>query len=106
MMEVVSGHAAIRMQQRGFQKADLDTVLRFGTRMGDAVLLTAHDAAEATTELRQQIARVERLKGAAVFLEGRTVVSVYRPTRWKVRRLGEGYCRRRSHAATREWEHR
>ncbi len=94
MFKKTTDHAARRMRQRGFRESDARTVLENGTPSDDGVLLTRRDVAERIAEYRARIAELERLRGAAIFLSGGRVVSVYRPSRKKVRRmLREGRSR-------------
>jgi hypothetical protein len=87
MFKDITKHAASRIRQRGFRKGDARILLENGTPSDDGVVLTRKDIAERISEHRARIAELERLRGAAIFLEDGRVVSVYRPARNKVRRM-------------------
>lgn len=97
----LSEHAEERIQGRGLRKTDVEVILAYGSPKGDAVLLTERDAAEAIGELHRQIAQLERLKGAAVFLADQEIVSVYRPKKWKLRKMFGKKAHRRPRRASR-----
>jgi len=87
MADGLTQHASNRIRQRGFRERDVDVILEHGTPTHDGVLLTGKDVAEQVSEYRRRIGSLERLSGAAVFLEEGRVVSVYRPKPAKVRRM-------------------
>jgi hypothetical protein len=93
----LSEHAGERLQQRGLRERDVDVVLRHGTPMGDAVVLTAKDVDAVIRERKRQIADLERLRGMAVFVRQSVVVTLFRPTPQQLRRLARGlrFVRRR-----------
>ena len=94
MSEILTHHAEVRLRQRGLRERDVAFVLEHGTPAGDAVLLTQQDAAQMIGEYRRRIAQLERLSGTAVFMDGGWILSVYRPSRVRVRRmLREGRSR-------------
>jgi len=97
----LSEHAEARMQIRGLRETDVEVILAHGTPRGDAVLLTGRDVAERVGELRKQIAQLQRLKGMAVFLADQEIVSVYRPRKWKLRKMLGKKASRRSRRSRR-----
>ena len=80
-------HGTERLRQRGYRKADLCVVLREGTPTGNAVLLTDRDVEARIADCRRLIRQLERLRGTAVVLAGDRVLSVYRPSRRKLKRF-------------------
>jgi hypothetical protein len=59
------------MRQRGLRDADLRLFLDSASQIaGDAYLLTEQDAAREIARRKQEIQRLERLKGVKVILEG------------------------------------
>lgn len=90
----LSKHAAERVRQRGYRERDIDLVLEHGQPVPNGVLLTARDVAHAEAELKQKLARLERLKGTFVAVKDETVLSVYRPG--NVRRIRAGMRKVRS----------
>lgn len=83
----LSFHAEQRLQQRGFRPLDLALVVEHGSRVQDGFVLLARDVAAAEAELKRLLARLHRLSGAFVAVEGATVLSVYRPDRVRRRKL-------------------
>ena len=84
----LTNHARTRMAQRGFQHADLHTVVESGTvmRPGRHVLRSA----DVDRELRngnRRIKDLERLRGAAVIVNKRAVITCFR-----IRREARGTC--------------
>jgi len=94
----LSNHAQHRIRQRGYREADLALVREHGTQVEEGFVLTRQDAARARTRLKDELRKIERLKGTAIIeLEG-TVVTVYRPDRVRFRKLrgARGRPRRRT----------
>ena len=87
MAEELTQHASRRIRQRGFRERDVDLILEAGTPTLDGVLLTGGDVAEQVATYRRRIADLERLRGSAVFLAEGRVVSVYRPSSDRLRRM-------------------
>ncbi len=83
----LSRHAEERIRQRGVRESDVSFVLRYGTPVPDGYVLRPRDVAEAETELKRTLARLERLKGTFVAVEEDTVLSVYRPCKVRRRKL-------------------
>jgi len=80
-------HAEQRLRQRGLRECDLEFVLRHGSHLGDAVVLTNKDAEAAIAERRREIARLTRLRGTAVFTKESAVVTVFRPSDAQLRQM-------------------
>jgi hypothetical protein len=80
-------HVERRLRQRGLRECDLEFVLRHGSHLGDAVVLTNKDAEAAIAEHRREIARLGRLRGTAVFTKESAVVTVFRPSDAKLRQM-------------------
>ncbi|MBW1684830.1 MAG: hypothetical protein JRS35_07160 [Deltaproteobacteria bacterium] len=62
-------------------------MLRHGSHLGDAVVLTNKDAEAAIAEHRREIARLGRLRGMAVFTKESAVVTVFRPSEAQLRQM-------------------
>jgi len=87
----ISKHARARLQQRGYRHADIQTVLDHGTEGEEAVVLTDRDSEIAIGQHKSAIRSLQRLAGTAVILGEDTVITVYRPSRARLRRfLGLG----------------
>ena len=80
-------HVEQRLRQRGLRECDLEFVLRHGSHLGDAVVLTNKDAEAAIAEHRREIARLGRLRGTAVFTKESAVVTVFRPSDAQLRQM-------------------
>ena len=75
-------HADQRLRQRGRSPADLEAVLRFGTRLDpNSVVLLNKDADREVARLKREIARLERLRGWKVVEDGGCVITTYKPAR-------------------------
>ena len=85
----LSLHADGRIRQRGIPKRDLALVVEFGLAVRDGYVLRGRDAARAISDLKRTIARLERLAGTFVAVQEDTVLSVYRPTRARRRKVTE-----------------
>jgi hypothetical protein len=71
-------HAKIRMKQRGFRKADIDLFLTVATQVADdAYFLTDHDVAREIERRKNEIQKLERLRGSKIIVEGDALVTLY-----------------------------
>lgn len=87
MDQTLTRHAETRIRQRGLTEKDIDVVLEIGADTGDAVVLTNRIVDAQIAAHKRSIAQLERLRGAAVIVEGDAVLTAYRPRRWKMRRM-------------------
>lgn len=71
----ITKHAALRMKQRGLREQDLVLLLAEASQVApDTFLLTRHDAERAIRKKRDEIQKLERLKGTkAVVVNGNIV---------------------------------
>ena len=84
----ITDHALQRMNQRGYRKRDVDVVLRYGTTIRDAVVfLSRKDAERAILDAKEEIRALERLKGTKLVVETDSIVTLYRPSRRRVKRM-------------------
>lgn len=81
------GHAMIRMSQRGFRTRDVDLFLECGTKVSDGYFLRDRDVTTAILQRQKEIERLERLRGKVLIADGDTVVTAYKPSRKRERRL-------------------
>lgn len=90
----LSNHAQERMRQRGISNADVDLVRAFGTPVDDGYIVTRKDVECLEQEVHVQ--RLERLVDTAVIEQEGTIVTVYRASKQRRRRLlgHDGRCRR------------
>ena len=84
---MLTAHAAMRMAQRGFRRDDIDLVRLLGTEVDDGYLLAERDCAVFVREMKHLIAQVERLCGTRIVADGEVLVTAYRTTPRKSRRL-------------------
>lgn len=97
MNTTLSHHAEARVQQRGIRESDIPVIVAAGTPVGDdSLFLLARDVDREIRRLKQEINKLERLRGCRVVIAGKTVVTVYRPTRTTEKRLLRGQHRHRS----------
>jgi len=82
-------HADQRLRQRGRSQADLEAVLRFGTRLDrHSVILLNKDADREVARLKREIERLERLRGWKVVDDDGHVITTYKPARIRHARNG------------------
>lgn len=80
-------HASLRCAQRRVRPEDLDLAMRLGTFTEDGILVRDADVQPHLAELKQQMNRLERLKGLYIACPGEAVVTVYRPSRRREKRI-------------------
>ena len=96
----VTGHALVRMGQRGYRGSDIELVLAYGTESREAVVLTRSDVKQGVRTLKGQIQALERLNGTAVVTAREVIQTVYRPDKRRMKRF-LATARRRSQDAGR-----
>ena len=79
---IMTRHGETRLSQRGFRKTDLEVLLAHGTDIGrNRIMLRRRDAAELIRDLKQQIAKIERLTDKVlIVVEGRIVTAYHQTT--------------------------
>lgn len=82
-----SNHADCRMRQRGLRKADFSLVREFGSVTNEGFILRRKDVEAAKCEMKGVISDLERLTGVALITKDQTVVTCYRPTKSKRKRM-------------------
>ena len=85
----ITHHAVSRLRQRGKSESDLELVVRHGTEVRDGFFLRDCDAAAAIRQRKQEISRLEHLKGLYVVInpERTSLITSYHPHKTKKRRL-------------------
>lgn len=83
----ITGHAAVRMSQRGFSEIDLALLIRFGITTADSMFMPRKHAEAAARGFRELAERVERLADAYGVVQGDRLVSMYRAGKEKRKRL-------------------
>ena len=84
---MLTAHAAMRMAQRSICRDDIDLVSLLGTEVEGGYLLAERDCAAFVRDMKKLIARVERLCGTRIVADGEVLVTAYRVTPRKSRRL-------------------
>ncbi|KAA6184218.1 DUF4258 domain-containing protein [Thiohalocapsa marina] len=91
----MSVHAEGRMRQRGFTRHDVELVCRYGTLVGDGLLMTQDAVRELCFNSGEQ-QRGERLLGAVAIVQGGTIVTVFHAERkWRRAQTRKGWSPRR-----------
>jgi hypothetical protein len=83
----ITGHAAVRMRQRGYSEIDLVLLRQFGVETADGMFMPRKHAAVAASGFRRLAERTERLAGSYGVVQGGRLVSMYRPGKEKRKRL-------------------
>jgi len=92
--ETMTRHAEARMSQRGYSPHDLDLIQFYGTPVADGYLLTQADVAAVARDLQ----RLERIAGTFLVEQEGTVITLYRPSKGRRRRVMRQEARRRPRA--------
>ncbi len=78
----ITRHGEARLSQRGIRRSDLDILLAHGAEIApDRFMLRKRDAAKAISDLKRQIARLERLAGKEAVVAGGRLITAYHRTR-------------------------
>lgn len=112
----ISNHSMIRARQRGYRVGDLEKVEQLGTPVKDGILLRSRDIASEIQRLtdkrrklrarsglrrsgdqtpirmeeasiRKEIEQLQRLQGTFIPVQGGCALTVYRPSRRRLRRI-------------------
>ena len=74
----LTNHATTRMQQRGLRHEDMALLLETATQVSpDAYLLTETDAEREIAVRKNEIQRLERLKGRKIVVDGGVILTQY-----------------------------
>lgn len=80
-------HASSRLRQRGRSVTDMETVLRFGTRIDKhCVILMNKDAEQEIARMKRKIALLDRLRGWKVVEDDGHIITTYRPPKVRIHR--------------------
>lgn len=97
MSPTMSRHAETRAQQRGIRESDIPVIVAAGTQFNDdSVFLLARDVDREIQKRKREICALERLRGCRVVIEGRTIITIYRPSRKTEKKLFRGQHRHHS----------
>ena len=86
----LSHHIVVRMSQRSYLMHDLDLIRLFGTPVQDGYLITRNDIQMLSKDLR----RLERIEGTLLVEQKGTLVTVYRLSKKRRRKLQYNDSRR------------
>ncbi len=87
---MMSHHAVVRMNQRGYRPTDLDLVQEIATEVPDGLYVRQKDVDQKIRELEQEVERLRRLAGTYVVESSELIVAIYRPGATKSRRILRG----------------
>lgn len=102
----ISQHAQLRMRQRTVTMKDLSLICTYGEAVDEGYVMTNKAIEDSKHALQgDQLLRVERLRGMAAIVKDGVLVTTYRSSRRRLRRL-RGFANpvRRSRAY-RHWRH-
>src|SRR5712672_2689602 len=84
---MLTGHAVVRMAQRGIQMEDAELIQAFGTEVDDGYLVRDQDCQELEREVKSFLARIRRIRGKRFVSVSGQVVTAYHSSRRNERRL-------------------
>jgi hypothetical protein len=89
-------HVTQRMNQRGKRAKSIRILLEYGEEVENGFLMTKkafQNASKILSEknLKQDIQVLEKLKGWVLIVEDLTLITVYKASRRRVKRLKDGY---------------
>lgn len=92
----VSHHAGARLNQRGFDRQDIELVVELGESVDDGYLMTRMALRCAKSFLKEEgrladLQRVDHLHNVAVIELGGQLVTIYRADKRRIRRLRAGH---------------
>ncbi len=80
-----TNHGEKRANQRGFRRSDVELIRRCGTpvedRQAEVYLLRNKDVEQEISTLKQQIQRLERMRGCKVVFADNQLVTIYKTSR-------------------------
>jgi hypothetical protein len=83
----MTGHAAIRIAQRGISLADAELAALIGTDVGDGYLVLAKNCQTLESELKALLDRVRKLQGKRLVTANGRIVTAYYASKRRKRRL-------------------
>jgi hypothetical protein len=84
---VRTGHASMRMSQRGIRIRDAELIALIGTEVGDGYLVLTRDCQRVDHELKQFLTRVWRLEGKRLVTVDGRIVTAYHASKRHEREL-------------------
>jgi hypothetical protein len=84
---LLTNHAAVRMAQRGILPKDSELIVLIGTEVDDGYLVREQDYLEVEHAMKRFLERLRRVVGKRLVLRGNHVVTAYRPSKKRERRL-------------------
>lgn len=85
--DALTHHGSVRCPQRGLSNKDVDLIELLGLEVPDGYLLCRRDAQRFARLLRKLAGRVETLAGARIVTESGRLITAYRATPGKQKRL-------------------
>jgi hypothetical protein len=84
---VLSGHANMRMAQRGISLTDAELITLIGAEVSDGYLVRAQDCQQIEMQLKRLLGRVRRLQGKRLVVADGRIVTAYQASQRNQRRL-------------------
>jgi len=84
---ILTGHAAVRMAQRGIRLKDADLIALIGTEVDGGYLVLTKDCQKIERELKRFLERVWRMCGKRLVVTNGQVLTAYTASRRYQRRL-------------------
>jgi hypothetical protein len=83
----LTGHAAVRLAQRGIQSKDAELVALIGTEVDDGYLVRTKDYQELEHALKILLGRLRRLVGKRLVVTNGQIVTAYHASKSRRRQL-------------------
>jgi len=83
----ITRHGRMRCAQRGLSADELDLIMLIGSEVDDGYLVRDKDCQEVVRQLKNEIKRVQRVKGKRVVLVNGQIIAAFHATRSEMRRV-------------------
>ena len=83
----LTGHAAVRMAQRGVLIRDAELIPLIGTEVDDGFLVRTKDCQHIEREMKRLLDRIWRMCGKLLIVQNGQVVTAYQPSKRRQRQL-------------------
>ena len=83
----ITRHARMRCAQRGLSVEELDLIMLIGSEVDDGYLVRDKDCQEVVRQLKNEIKRVQRVKGKRVVLVNGQIITAFHATKSETRRV-------------------
>jgi len=83
----ITGHAAVRMAQRGLNLKDSELIVLIGTEVDDGYLVRSKDYQEVERMLKELLQRLKRIVGKRLVVAEGRIVTAYHASKSQERQL-------------------